>query len=280
MHGRGEAYRMGGDEFCVLAEGVTAMDELSRYSAKALATSGDGFSITAAHGAVSLPAEAKEPTAALALADGRMYGNKHSGRQPASRQSADVLTAVLEERAPNLAHHVRAVRDLACATAEALGMSGAELSALRHGAALHDIGKMAIPDSILSKPGPLSDDEWVLIQQHSVIGERILTAAPALEQSATLVRAHHERVDGGGYPDGLTGADIPLGARIIFVSDSFDAMTSERPYGPTLSSAEALAELRRCAGTQFDAEVVTAFEQVVKAAETPGPAPRPSVEIA
>ena len=119
LRGRGEAYRMGGDEFCVLAEGVTAMDELSRYSAKALATSGDGFSITAAHGAVALPAEADEPTAALALADARMYGNKHSGRQPASRQSADVLAAVLEERAPKLAHHVRAVRDLACATGEA-----------------------------------------------------------------------------------------------------------------------------------------------------------------
>jgi putative nucleotidyltransferase with HDIG domain len=192
-----------------------------------------------------------------------------------------VLVAVLEERAPKLAHHVRTVRDLACATAERLGMTGDELGALRHAAALHDIGKMAIPESILDKPGALSDDEWQLIKQHSVIGERILAAAPALEQSAALVRAHHERMDGGGYPDGVAGAEIPLGARIIFVADSFDAMTSQRPYGPTLSSAEALAELRRCAGSQFDAAVVTAFEHVVIAAERAAePAPRPAVEVA
>ena len=142
-------------------------------------------------------------------------------------------------------------------------MHGAELEALRHAAALHDIGKMAIPDSILEKPGPLSEAEWALIRQHTLIGERILAAAPALERSGRLVRSSHERIDGTGYPDGLAAADIPLGSRIIFVADAFDAMVSSRSYGATLSHADALAELRRCAGTQFDPAVVAAFERVI-----------------
>jgi putative nucleotidyltransferase with HDIG domain len=171
--------------------------------------------------------------------------------------------AVVAERAPELASHVNAVCELACAAAEDLGVSGAELEALRHAAALHDIGKMAIPDSILEKPGALSDDEWALIRRHTLIGERILAAAPALERSASLVRWSHERIDGTGYPDGLAAAAIPLGSRIILVADAFDAMVSERSYGTILSQDDALAELRRCAGTQFDPSVVAAFERVI-----------------
>jgi HD-GYP domain-containing protein (c-di-GMP phosphodiesterase class II) len=158
---------------------------------------------------------------------------------------------------------VRTVSDLACATGVDLGMAGDDLDALRHAAALHDIGKMAVPESILEKAGPLSDAEWELMRRHTLVGERILAAAPALERSAQLVRWSHERVDGGGYPDGLSGEGIPLGSRVILVADAFDAMTSERSYGHVLSSDEALAELRRCAGTQFDPAVVAAFERVL-----------------
>jgi two-component system cell cycle response regulator len=261
---RGEAYRMGGDEFCVLVPGPIELGEACALSAAALATHGDGFSITAAYGAVDLPRETDDPSAALVLADTRMYRQKNARRLPAAHQSAGVLIAVLEERAPGLAAHVRTVGDLACATAMELGLAGDDLDALRHAADLHDIGKMAIPESVLEKPGPLSDAEWDLMRRHTVIGQRILAAAPALERSARLVRWSHERVDGGGYPDGLSGDDIPIGARVILVADAFDAMTSERSYGRIMSSDEALAEMRRCAGTQFDAGVVTAFERVVR----------------
>jgi two-component system, cell cycle response regulator len=259
----GEAYRMGGDEFCVLARDPGDPEALGALCARGLATRGNGFEITAAYGTVVVPEEAHDATTALVLADTRMYRQKNSSRLPAAHQSAGVLVAVLEERAPGLASHVRTVSDLACATAVELGMTGDDLEALEHAAALHDIGKMAIPESVLEKPGPLSDSEWDLMRRHTLVGERILAAAPALERSAQLVRSSHERVDGTGYPDGLRGEWIPLGARVILVADAFDAMTSERSYARVLSTDEALAELRANAGTQFDAEVVAAFERAL-----------------
>jgi diguanylate cyclase (GGDEF)-like protein len=273
VDGRGAAYRMGGDEFCVLAPLRTGLDEFSAGCAAALATRGDGFSITAAHGAALLPLEGRDPSDLLALADARMYRQKHAGRPPAAEQSAGVLMAVVAERAPQLASHVSAVCELVCATADELGVIGPELETLRHAAALHDIGKMAIPDSILEKPGTLSGAEWALIRRHTLIGERILSAAPALESSARLVRSSHERIDGTGYPDGLTASDIPLGSRIILVADAFDAMVSSRSYGTTLSDADALAELERCAGTQFDRSVVAAFGRVIAVRRQPAALP-------
>jgi putative nucleotidyltransferase with HDIG domain len=247
----------------VLAPLRESLADFSAHCAAALATHGDGFTITAAHGAVLLPDEGRDADAVLALADARMYGQKNAGRPPAALQSADVLMAVVAERAPALASHVTAVCEHACAVAAELGLTGCELEALRHAASLHDIGKMAIPESILEKREPLSGSEWALIRRHTIIGERILAAAPALERSARLVRSSHERMDGQGYPDALAAADIPLGSRIILVADAFDAMRSERSYGSALSEADALAELRRCAGTQFDPAVVAAFERVV-----------------
>jgi two-component system cell cycle response regulator len=257
------AYRMGGDEFCVLAPLDSDIDAFSARCAAALATRGDGFAITAAHGAAVLPDEGRDASTVLALADARMYRQKNGSRPPAASQSADVLIAVVAERAPELASHVHAVCELACAAAHELGVTGSELEALRHAAALHDIGKMAIPESIVEKPGPLSEAEWALIRRHTLIGERILAAAPALERSARLVRSSHERIDGTGYPDGLAGDEVPLGSRIILVADAFDAMISERSYGTRRSEADALSELHRCAGTQFDPSVVAAFERVI-----------------
>jgi diguanylate cyclase (GGDEF)-like protein/putative nucleotidyltransferase with HDIG domain len=272
VDGVGEAYRMGGDEFCVLAPRDGDLAEFSAYCAAALAARGDGFEITAAHGAVLIPDEGRDASTVLARADARMYQHKNAGRPPAAHQSVDVLLAVMCERAPGLAAHVHAVCELAGAAAEELGVTGADLDLVRHAATLHDIGKMAIPDSILDKPGPLSDDEWTLIRRHTLIGERIMGAAPALQHSARLVRSSHERIDGTGYPDGLSGDAIPLGSRIILVADAFDAMVSERPYGVRRSVAEAIAELRRCAGSQFDPRVVDAFERVI--------ARRPQVAVA
>jgi two-component system, cell cycle response regulator len=130
---------------------------------------------------------------------------------------------------------------------------------LRRAAELHDVGKVAIPDAILTKAGALDDAEWALMREHTAIGERILSAAPALSAVAGIVRSAHERIDGAGYPDRLAGDAIPLEARIVFVCDAFDAMTSARPYDAARTPAAAIAELRRGAGTQFDARVVEAF---------------------
>jgi response regulator RpfG family c-di-GMP phosphodiesterase len=148
-------------------------------------------------------------------------------------------------------------------------MTDAEVAHVHHAAELHDIGKVAIPGAILSKPGPLDEDEWAFMRRHTIIGERILAGAPALAVAGRLVRASHERFDGGGYPDGLAGPDIPLGARIIAVCDSFDAMLANRPYSESRSTDEALAELRRCAGGQFDPRVVDAFATVLAARREP-----------
>jgi HD-GYP domain-containing protein (c-di-GMP phosphodiesterase class II) len=138
-------------------------------------------------------------------------------------------------------------------------MSSSEVDEVTRAAELHDIGKMAVPDAILEKPAGLDDTELDLIRQHTIIGERILAVSPALRQVGLLVRHSHERYDGHGYPDGLSGDDIPLGSRIIAACDAFDAMTTDRPYQPAVPVPQALGELRQCAGGQFDPRVIDAF---------------------
>jgi putative nucleotidyltransferase with HDIG domain len=196
---------------------------------------------------------------ALRIADQRMYAQKNAGRLSASRQSKDVLLRALAERNPDLRHHISGVADLAEATALRLELGQEEVEQVRHAAELHDIGKMAVPDAILSKPGPLDEDEWAFIRRHTLIGQRIVAAAPALTRVAALVRSSHERWDGEGYPDRLARFEIPLGSRIVAVADAFDAMISPRPYSTPRTPDAALRELRRCAGTQFDPRVVEAF---------------------
>jgi HD-GYP domain-containing protein (c-di-GMP phosphodiesterase class II) len=253
---------MGGDEFCALLHPRLARPELvSAHAAGALAERGEGFDIGSSHGFVVLPREAADPAEALRLADQRMYAQKHGGRTSAGSQSRDVLLRALAERNPDLGEHLTTVAELAVAVARKLGLTQAEVAQVRHAADLHDVGKVAIPDAILNKPGPLDDDEWVFMRRHTIIGERIVAAAPALGAVASLVRASHERHDGGGYPDGLAGEDIPLGARIVAVCDSFDAMVADRPYRKALPDSVALQELERCAGTQFDPAVVRAFRE-------------------
>jgi HD-GYP domain-containing protein (c-di-GMP phosphodiesterase class II) len=138
-------------------------------------------------------------------------------------------------------------------------MSRSQLDELARAAALHDVGKVGVPETILTKPGPLDPQEWSFVRQHTLLGERILSAAPALRPVATIVRATHERWDGSGYPDGLRGEDIPLAARIVAVCDAYDAITSDRCYRPARSRSAAREELRREAAGQFDPAVVEAF---------------------
>jgi putative nucleotidyltransferase with HDIG domain len=248
---------MGGDEFCVLATG--GHDQIADASRAALSERGDGFDISAALGSAVIDRPDCDPADALRTADRRMYAEKNGRRASAGGQSTAVLLKVMVERSPDLGAHVDGVAALAEQTALALGMSDEHRTAVRQAAALHDIGKAAVPDAVLEKPGPLDEDEWAFMRRHTIIGERIMQAAPALSAAASLVRSSHERFDGTGYPDRLTGDEIPLGARIIAVCDAYDAMVSGRPYRAALSQVDALAELRRCAGTQFDPEVVSAF---------------------
>ena len=261
LAGLGTPYRLGGDEFCVIArlDGEHA-DSVLTAAERGLTERGEGFTITCSYGSVVVPLETDDAKEALRLADQRMYANKQAGRGSASRQTTDVVVKLLAERHPDLAEHIDEVTELTAEVARRLELPEGELPSLLQAAALHDVGKVAVPDAILAKPGSLSDEEWTFIHQHTVIGERILAVAPALAAAAQLVRASHEHFDGTGYPDGLAGEEIPLGARIICVCDAFDAMTSPRPYRPTPLSVEgALAELRAGAGGQFDPLVVEAF---------------------
>jgi two-component system, cell cycle response regulator len=258
--GHGSAYRMGGDEFCaLLAPGPDALMALVEPAAQALAEHGEGFSVTSSWGAVLLGEEANDPGEALRLADQRMYARKRGSRNSVGRQTTDVLLRALAERHPELDRHSCDVGLLAEATAARLGLEPDDVEAVRQAAQLHDIGKVAIPEAILHKPGPLDADEWTFMRRHSEIGERIIAEAPSLSRVAAMVRASHERFDGGGYPDGLAGAAIPLGARIVAVCDAFSAMVSERAYSPAIAPQDAERELRDCAGSQFDPTVVEAF---------------------
>jgi diguanylate cyclase (GGDEF)-like protein len=252
----GSSYRLGGDEFCVLADVPTAaVEALVDATTAALSEDGNGFSVSTCFGAVFLPSEATDPRSALRVADRRLYAQKR-GTRLGRGQPHEVLLEALCERDPELRCHVQGVADLAATVGKHLGLAAEDIEELMIAAQLHDVGKIAIPDAVLQKPGPLDEAEWALMRQHTVIGQRILCAVPALHGVGTIVRATHERWDGDGYVDGLAGDAIPLAARIIAVCDAFAAMTSDRPYRDAVATTEAFEELRRHAGAQFDPEVV------------------------
>lgn len=260
---KGRAYRLGGDEFCLLIECTAAeVDAVAAGATAALSESGEGFAIAASQGNVLLPSEAGSVKEALQLADRRMYANKVSERTSAGSQSRDVLLTALRERRPQMAEQAVDVAALALAVAEELGMEAEQRDETYRAAQLHETGKMAIPDAILNKPGPLEESEWEFVRQHTLIGERIIASAAALVPVARLVRSSGERWDGGGYPDSLRGDQIPLGSRVVAVCKAYAAMVTERPYSVAMRPSRALEELHRSAGSQFDPEVVAAFEQV------------------
>jgi diguanylate cyclase (GGDEF)-like protein len=260
----GGSYRLGGDEFCVVAPISGGETELVIDRAStALSERGEGFAVTSSFGAVLLPEEATDVSTALSIADERLYAQKQS-RRGASNRSMDAFLEALATREPSLHEHLEGVAALAIDVGERLGLGRAELDELSRAAQLHDLGKVAVPDEILDKPGELDEREWEFIHQHTVVGERILRASPALRNAATIVRSSHERWDGTGYPDGLAGEEIPLASRIVSACDAFEAMTSTRPYREARPVEDALAELRRCSGTQFDPQVVDLVVAVVR----------------
>jgi len=257
----GGAYRMGGDEFCVFARTpAPAAEELLSALSDALQASGEGWHVGCSIGAAWIPSEAATVSLALKLADERMYAGKTS--PSASRQVTDALLAVFSEQSVFLDEHLDRVAVLCEQVATALGLPEHETRRIGLAARLHDIGKTAIPAAILDKPGPLDDHEWEYMRQHTLIGSRIVLAAPALAETAPLIRSSHERVDGTGYPDRLAGTSIPLGSRIIAVCDAFDAMVTDRIYRTSIGIHAALAELERHSGSQFDPVVVEALAKL------------------
>jgi putative nucleotidyltransferase with HDIG domain len=174
------------------------------------------------------------------------------------------LSKALEARDLSTGAHCRKITRLTELMAVKIGCSFAEVQSIRRAALLHDIGKIGIPDQILHKPGPLTDKEWVVMRQHPEIGARILRMIRGLSEVSRLVLAHHERYDGSGYPYGLSGESIPIGARILAVVDAYGAMVVDRVYRPAKSYREAIDELRRCAGKDFDPIVVDVFLNLIE----------------
>jgi HD-GYP domain-containing protein (c-di-GMP phosphodiesterase class II) len=169
------------------------------------------------------------------------------------------LAAAIEERDAYTQEHSEEVVHLARGVAMLLGMAADQVDRIAYAALLHDVGKLGVPHAILHKPGPLDPDEWAVMSEHPIAGERILLRIPELAVIAPIVRHEHEHWDGSGYPDGLRGRRIPLGSRIILACDAWYAMRTNRPYRRALDPDEAIAELRRGAGHQFDADVIEAL---------------------
>jgi HD-GYP domain-containing protein (c-di-GMP phosphodiesterase class II) len=196
------------------------------------------------------------------VADRRLHACP-SPRSGVPQASPDRLNRQLADRIPRMERHHRAVAEMAGTVARHIGLRDERLHAVVRAAELHDVGKVLVPDAILNKPGALSGDELALMRRHAVAGYLILHGSSEPAPIAALVRSSHERWDGTGYPDGLRGEAIPLGARIITICDAYDAMSHDRPYRPARTVAEALAELRLGAGVRYDPTLVAVFTETV-----------------
>jgi diguanylate cyclase (GGDEF)-like protein/putative nucleotidyltransferase with HDIG domain len=282
------AFRYGGEEFVVLVEPQNgeASELAERVRAEIAAQNGALPTVTVSCGIAELDTPV-EPWVALDRADAALRQAKRSGRNrvavaghtspgervmlveelerdTARRAAMALAVATLEVRDTGTADHSDDVLTLCEAIGRKLEFDERALQHLRAGAQLHDLGKVAIPSSILNKPGALNDEEWAVIREHTVIGERILRSVPEMSEVATIVRHSHERWDGGGYPDGLSGEQIPLASRVILCADAFHAIRSDRPYRQGRPADQAIAEVRACAGAQFDPVVVAAFVGVIE----------------
>ena len=275
----GEAFRLGGDEFALLLPGRTenealgiAQTVIDRIAHMQLA---HGERLTVSAGVAAFPDHGVERSELVRVADNALYAAKNQGKghaslfRPGAPEIGDLhllatgddrharllaaagLARAVDARDAYTGEHSAEVGELAARIGRRIGLDSNELELLRLAGSLHDVGKLAIPEEILRKPGPLSAPERLVLERHPQIGFRMLDSL-GIEPVATWVLHHHERWDGAGYPNNLTGPTIPLGARILFVADAYDAMTTERVYRGRLSHEHALRELERCAGTQFD----------------------------
>lgn len=180
------------------------------------------------------------------------------------QQAVDALISAVAERDKFARGHSERVTDYSIEIGKGMSLNTEELTNLRYAASLHDVGKIAISSRILNKLGKLTADEVAIMRRHSLIALRILEKIEGLEGSLPIIRHHHERWDGGGYPDGLKAEDIPLGARIVAVAEAYDILTSDVPWRDAYSHSTAMAEIERCSGTQFDPAVVEAFKGTIR----------------
>ena len=284
----GEAFRLGGDEFALLLprrdehEGLSIARSILRRMSETDVADGGVLSMSA--GVAAYPQHGVERSELVRVADAALYAAKEQGKNTVRVYRPDVIEIAELRRlaegpdraarlraAASLAHAVDArdaytgshsymVGELAARLAKRLGLDSESVELTRLAGSLHDLGKLAIPEEILRKPGPLNEAERLVLERHPEIGYRMLDSL-GVEPVATWVLHHHERWDGTGYPEQKAGPEIPLGARILFVADAYDAMTTDRVYRGRLSHDRAIAELERCAGTQFDPGVVAAFKQ-------------------
>ena len=185
-----------------------------------------------------------------------------NGSYTSAAKTMETFCKTLEMRDIETFSHVERVSDYSCCLARKMGLNTEEEEVVRIGSLLHDIGKVAVPDQILLKVGPLTEQEWVIMRRHVEAGYRIVSGIPGLEKAAQIILQHHEQYGGGGYPNGVRGEEICLGARIFAVADTYDAITSNRPYRVQRSDAAARAEILKYVGTQFDPKVVEAFSEI------------------
>ncbi len=291
--------RWGGEEFLVILPETDRTEALAvaekiRESVAKHPFGGTGIHLTCSIGVAEYPADGSDRSGLIDAADRAMYAAKSLGRNQALSASDPAILALGEEspdssrddlalagaiealamlvdvRDDYTGTHANDVSRLAHAVSLELGLGAGEAQLIAVAARLHDVGKVAVPDAILCKRGRLTEEEWSIMRTHPVVGAEVVGLIPALRPIAPIVRAHHERVDGSGYPGGLRGDEIPLGARVIAVADAYSAMTSDRPYRTALPVEEALSELRTNSGTQFDPVVLTAFERILL--QDPAPA--------
>jgi HD-GYP domain-containing protein (c-di-GMP phosphodiesterase class II) len=271
----GTAYRVEASRFAVLVPaGEGQFGEIVLAATASLHEGDPELLVGRSYGEVTVPDDADNAELALQIAGQRLAAHKQRQHRSARRQAHAVLMAALSARRPDLRDHLRAVAYRAISLARRLGASREEIDDIALAAELQDVGLLTVPEAVLEAERPLSEEERALLHSHPAAGERIIGAAPGLASVAGLVRGISERYDGSGYPDGRAGEEIPLGSRIIAVAVAFAAMTSPRPHHPASTAEEATAELRRCAGSQFDPRVVEALaadlaEEAVRAEVSP-----------
>ncbi|HWN55663.1 MAG TPA: diguanylate cyclase [Methylomirabilota bacterium] len=262
--GLGRLERLVGASDAVPADaGVLVLSRGSDVRTALEGLDGDAYDMIMRPAAAAPNGAGTDPTSLWRAGDMRVLPAASPSPAPALSPADAVALAALRDmlrgRDPGTGAHSERVRIYALALAEAHGVPKGQLLDVEYGVMLHDIGKIAVPDGILLKPGPLSPDEWKIMRKHPEMGRRLIEHIPFLRGAVPVVYHHHERWDGTGYPDGLRGEDIPLGARIFAVADAFDAMTYDRPYSRAIPVASARVEIERCAGTHFDPNVAATF---------------------